>query len=79
MSDTADEELVQITEVLIVDGANFNRVLARRCFGNESRAYDWAYQQQDRLRRELLTKGEKDMVFVGAIDVVFDKRDFVAD
>lgn len=61
-------DVTQFTLVEIEDGANFNQVLARRVFRYDSDAWTWGTARRDEFRAKRRAEGEKDEVFIEAIE-----------
>lgn len=53
--------------VEIIDGADFERVLAARIALDYTRAHLWARERRDAFRKARVEEGEKDEMFVQAI------------
>lgn len=63
---------------IIEDGADFARKLDECAFSDETYANEWATERRDELRTKRREGGEKDEVFVDAIDFRVRRVDYLA-
>lgn len=62
------DDTTQFTFVEVLDGADFDKVLARRVFRYEDDAQLWATKRRDEFRAKRREEGETDEAFIEAID-----------
>lgn len=66
-----------IVLVTILDGANFDALMARRAFVDYTLARPWAEKRRDELRAKRREEGETDEIFVTAIEAQFTEIEYV--
>ena len=60
----------------VIDGADFDTVMARKAFGHENTDRGWATVERDAARSRLRGSGETDELFIEAIHYKITEMDY---